>query len=133
IRPRKFQTPSKEWSRPPSEALSSGYVANWRPDHFGLPAPFARRIGCKGKLHLTMSLSGRYLIVSVVKAIFFLDPCQSQASSYVRVELKRNPRYNKRMRSSSEDRYCQCDREQSFRTRLVPLNNHPLFYENFTL
>uniref|UniRef100_F1KVV1 Regulator of G-protein signaling rgs-7 n=2 Tax=Ascaris TaxID=6251 RepID=F1KVV1_ASCSU len=126
------ETPSKDWSRPASEALSSGYIANWKPDHFGLPAPFARRIGCKGKLHLTMSLSGRYLIVSVVKAVFFLDPYQSQASSYVRVELKRNPRYNKRMRSSSEDRYCQCDREQSFRTRLVPLNNHPLFYENFT-
>ncbi|VDM42868.1 unnamed protein product [Toxocara canis] len=127
------ETPSKDWSRRTSAILSSGHTANWKPDHFGLPAPFARRIGCKGKIHLTMSLSGRFLIVSVIKAIFFLDPCQSQASSYVRVELKRNPRFNKKMRSSSEDRFCLSEREQSYRTRLVPLNNQPLFYENFTL
>ncbi|VDK17440.1 unnamed protein product [Anisakis simplex] len=126
--------PSKEWSRPTSQILSSVYHAasNWKPDHFGLPAPFARRIGCKGKIHLTMSLSGRFLTISVVKATFFLDPCQSQASSYVRVEMKRNPRYKKQLRSCSEDRFYETEHEQSFRTRLVPLNNRPNFYENFS-
>ncbi|VDK58956.1 unnamed protein product [Anisakis simplex] len=129
------EEPSKEWSRPNSQILSSVYHAasNWKPDHFGLPAPFARRIGCKGKIHLTMSLSGRFLTISVVKATFFLDPCQSQASSYVRVEMKRNPRYKKQLRSCSEDRFYETEHEQSFRTRLVPLNNRPNFYENFSL
>ncbi|MFH4975380.1 hypothetical protein AB6A40_002089 [Gnathostoma spinigerum] len=133
-RPMSFfdETPSKEWSAP--KFISSTSASTWKPDHFGLPAPFARKIGCKGKLHLTMSISGRFLTVSITRGYFFLDPCQSHASSYVRVEIKRNPRYHKRRRSSSEDRSSLRSEyhEQNFRTRLVPLNNRPQFFENFT-
>ncbi|VDK88250.1 unnamed protein product [Litomosoides sigmodontis] len=128
------QTPRKDWSRPQSEVLSNGCLSsmNWKSDHFGLPTPFARRIGCKGKLELTMSISGSYLTVSVVRAIYFLDPAIAQASSYVRVEIRPNPMYNKRIRSNSEDRYSHNDQEKSFRTRLVLLSNRPQFHENFT-
>ncbi|OZC07704.1 C2 domain protein [Onchocerca flexuosa] len=128
------QTPRKDWGRPQSEILSSGCLSNinWKPDHFGLPTPFARRIGCKGKLELTMSISGCFLTVSVVRAIYFLDPAIAQASSYVRIEIRPNPLYNKRMRSCSEDRFSHNDQEKSFRTRLVLLSNRPQFHENFT-
>ncbi|EFO19250.1 hypothetical protein LOAG_09244 [Loa loa] len=128
------QTPRKDWGRPQSEIISSGCLSNinWKPDHFGLPTPFARRIGCKGKLELTMSISGCYLTVSVVRAVYFLDPAIAQASSYVRVEIRPNPLYNKRMRSYSEDRFSHYDKEKSFRTRLVLLSNRPQFHENFT-
>ncbi|VDN94431.1 unnamed protein product [Brugia pahangi] len=128
------QTPRKDWSRPQSEVLSSGCLSsiNWKSDHFGLPTPFARRIGCKGKLELTMSISGCYLTVSVVRAVYFLDPAISQASSYVRIEIRPNPVYNKRIRSSSEDRFSHNGQEKSFRTRLVLLSNRPQFHENFT-
>ncbi|VDM96177.1 unnamed protein product [Thelazia callipaeda] len=128
------QTPRNDKSRPQSEIISNVGLSNinWKPDHFGLPAPFARRIGCKGKLQLTMSISGCYLTVSVVRAVYFLDPALTQASSYIRVEIKHNPMYIKRIRSSSEDRYGYVGREKSFRTRLIPLNNRPQFYENFT-
>ncbi|VDK33507.1 unnamed protein product, partial [Gongylonema pulchrum] len=72
-RPESFfeNTPRLEWSRPQSKILSTagGFPnTNWKSDHFGLPAPFARRIGCKGKLQLTMSVSGCLLTVSVVQA-----------------------------------------------------------------
>uniref|UniRef100_A0A915PLC4 C2 domain-containing protein n=1 Tax=Setaria digitata TaxID=48799 RepID=A0A915PLC4_9BILA len=128
------QTPRKEWGRPQSEILSGGCLSNtnWKPDHFGLPTPFARRIGCKGKLELTMSISGCYLTVSIVRAVYFLDPAISQASSYVRIEIRPNPLYNKRIRSSSEDRFSHNKQEKSFRTRLVLLSNRPQFHENFT-
>ncbi|CAG9530456.1 unnamed protein product [Cercopithifilaria johnstoni] len=128
------RTPRKDLGRPQSEILSSGCLSNinWKPDHFGLPTPFARRIGCKGKLELTMSISGSYLTVSVVRAVYFLDPAIAQASSYVRIEIRPNPVYNKQMRSSSEDRFCHNDQEKSFRTRLVLLSNRPQFHENFT-
>lgn len=71
--------------RPRSEYPLFNYGTSWKPEHIGLPGAMARKLGCKGKLNLTISLYRRYMTVNIIKAYYCLDPYQPPASSFIKV------------------------------------------------
>ncbi|VDD95595.1 unnamed protein product [Enterobius vermicularis] len=70
--------------RPRSEYPLFNYGTSWKPEHIGLPGAMARKLGCKGKLNLTISLYRRYMTVNIIKAYYCLDPYQPPASSFIK-------------------------------------------------